>query len=65
MRGRPPNTLEDLGMQAIKLQRLTSARRGMPPGEERERLTALINSVRRTLNSAIWSWRRRNEAPDA
>jgi hypothetical protein len=53
--------LEAIGMKAVKLQKLASARRGMPQGEERERLTALIASVRRNLNSAIWSWRRRNE----
>jgi len=54
--------LEDIGMKAVKLQKLTSARRGMPSGNERDRLTRLIASVRRNLNAAIWSWRRRNES---
>lgn len=56
-----PNTLEDIGMHAIRLSKLTSRRRGMPQGPEREAVARDIKRAQDRLRKAIRSWRRRNE----
>lgn len=56
-----PNNLEDLGMHAIRVYKLTSRRRGMPAGPERDHLSKEIRKAQDTLRKAIRSWRRRNE----
>jgi hypothetical protein len=55
------NNLEDLGMHAIRVYKLTSKRRGMPAGPERENLSKEIRQAQDTLRKAIRSWRKRNE----
>lgn len=61
MAGRPRNTLEDIALRAIEVQKLVSLRRAAPAGPERDRLKRQAATARNTLLCAIRSWRRRNE----
>jgi hypothetical protein len=57
-----PINLEGIAMHAMRVQKLTSKRRGMPPGPDRDQISREVRKAQKALNSAIWSWRRRNES---